>query len=174
MIQLAVCTAVRQFLAGAQGVNAQLAALPRLPGHEAAPRVEHIADPFSDKACAQWKEPARYPALYVMPDGPVDAEGEVATRYREIASCAVGVRYLVREGDEDRSARHAAYTLEAIARSLRLLMADDETGRAARTVGQFYIKQANAMTYGPWREAVGASVAVAVFAVDFAVRNNQP
>lgn len=158
------------------GVNAMLADVPRRAEHPAPPSIALIVDPYRDAQCARFDAPSKYPALYVLPDGPVPTTPEVATVYRD-ADVSVAVRYIVREENEDKSAIAAALTMKALERSFRAFFDDTAYGRTARgeDSGRYvYVMEVNTMRYGPWREAVGAAMAVQAFGLDLKVRDEAP
>lgn len=178
-MHLEVVTSVVDWLAGegpaaGKGVNDFLEGIPRLGGHEAPPPVEYFADPFRDDRAASFGAPPRFPALYVLPDGPVVAEGELGPMVRKSDSVGVAIRYIVRDAKKARAAVDAAYTLRAIGRSLAYYLDDDEAGRAGRSRSGILVVTCNTYTYGSWREAVGEAQAIAVFGLDLAVRDTAP
>jgi hypothetical protein len=169
-MQLYTCVAVQEWLQGktlgSTGVNEMLANFQ--------PEDMRLGNPYDDKFVAEWSDPPRFPALYVVPDGPTIVEPEVATHNRDGESVPVAVRYIVKNSNATLSNRQAAYTLLAIDKSMKLFLAESPEGRAARERYGFCIRQRLQSTYGRWNEAVGSSVAIAVFAMDFEVRNNRP
>lgn len=178
-MHLEVVTSVADWLAGigpavGKGVNDFLEGVPRLEGHEAPPEIAVVADPFRDDRAASFEAPPRFPALYVLPDGPVVAEGELGPMVRTADSVGVAIRYIVRKSSNSRSAIDAAYTLRAIGRSLVAYLDDDEAGRAGRSRNGIMVVTCNTYTYGSWREAVGEAQAIAVFGLDLAVRDTAP
>lgn len=173
MTHLYLCRALRLWMSDlAVGVNAELEGVPVLDGHTRPPPVQVITDPYEDEQCALWREPSAYPALYIVPDGAVEAEGEVATINREMRDVTVSLRYIVERADLSARARDASYVQRAIVRSLRGFFGP--AGESARTVGSVYVVSANSITYGRWGEAVGAAYANAVVAVSARLRDRAP
>ena len=181
-MQITACLVTAKHLRDAtRGVNAMLATVPRWSGHQAPPALEIITSPFDEDPdghadrCARTEAPSRFPALYVVPDGPFEAQGEVSVRTRKAFDVALAIRYLVSDANQARvSARNAAYTMEALSKSMKLLLADDNYGRDARTQRDQHIQMCNRMTYGPWNESVGAARAIAIFALSYEIVNEQP
>jgi hypothetical protein len=162
------------------GANAQLGAIPRDADHAAGSVPAAVAtvtcpyEPDADgDACAKWLAPSQLPALYVTPDGPVVAEGEVATVNRQSEDVAVVVRFLA-PGDDAASRAASAYALRAVIRSLRGFNADTAAGRAARSRNGIQILTCSRITFGPWNETVGQSRAVAIVGAEFVVRDVLP
>lgn len=163
------------------GVNATLEAVVRRSIHAAPKPLALIIDPYrsgeeASNRCARWEEPTKHPALYLVVDGPVEADPEVKTVDRD-AHVTVAIRHIVQVGDEARSNVAAALTMKAIELSLKHFCADDAAGRAARGEGSarsVYVIAAERAEYGEWSERVGLSLANAVFTVEFHVRDYAP
>ena len=64
--------------------------------------------------------------------------------------------------------------MEALHHSLRLFLADDDTGRNARRGKGQMIFVAQKARYGPWKESIGKAKAIAVFGMAFDIRNSNP
>lgn len=177
MMQVVACETMRLWLdgttTGAYSVNDAIADVSLMSGHAAPPNVAFIASVYSDDRCARWDDPPAFPALYIAPDGLATVEAEVATHTRD-GITPVTVRLLLRKAESAESARDAAYIIGAVHRSMRRYLADDAAGRAARTSADHMVLVGKTSTYGPWREAVGDSVAAAIFAIDLWIRNEQP
>lgn len=180
-MRLPVITAYADWLAGVdlaagKGVNDFLELVPRHDLDPEPPRpIALFADPFRNEKALAFDTPSAHPALYVLPDGPVTAEGEARNTDRRSQSVGVAARLII-GGDTStvKQARYAEYVLRAMAMSTALFLADDEPGRLSRTKMNTVIVSANRIAFGPWKEAVGESQAIAVFAVDFEVRDQKP
>ncbi len=178
-MQLEVVRCVTDWLRrpDARGLNAKLAGVLRDVDHAGPVAVSLITCPFDPgadgSACAEWKEPGSFPAIYITPDGPVTAFGEVATTTRASDRVAVAIRYLAR-GNDGRSRVEAAYVARAVVKSLREMLKQDVDALAGRTRNEVTILNASAMTWGPWLESVGTAQAVAVVGAEFTVRDRDP
>lgn len=161
------------------GVNAYARKVPVLDGHARPREIKLVTTPYrldaDGERCAEWKEPRAYPALYVNPDGPVGAEGEVGTINRDAPSLAIAVRLLL-EGGESNVARQleSEYLLRAIVQSVCDFNGETAEARAARQLNSIEVRLCNAITFGTWAEAVGDAKAVAVVGCDFYVRDHAP
>lgn len=201
MIQMASVRYVTDWLAadvggGVSRLNSYQAAVTRFAGDAAPPAIAVITDPYrkgniNSDLCARFQPPNAYPALYVMPDGPVPTEGEVGqTGGPRDSQVSLVMRYIVRSSDMGLSNQQAAYAMKALEQAMHAFFADDATGRAARGDGNavgigiiacddgqadhpVFGKKAG-MAYGPWKEALGDAVAVQAFSVMMLVRDSNP
>lgn len=184
-MQLETTVMLCDWLAGTpavgKGVNDFLATVPRLPGDAVPPALVTVADCYRDEKCSAWfigtdnPAPPRLNALYVTPEGPIDAEGEVGPVFRTCRSVSVVVRVIVGGSNRTLNARLAEYYREAIGLSVDAWLADDEDGRSGRRLGPVYVVAANRRLTGPWGEDVGAgAMALGVVALDLEVRRHNP
>jgi hypothetical protein len=136
--------------------------------------VDSIVDPYRDDNCAAFNTPNVMRALYVMPDGPVVAEGSAGQTNRKAASLAMTVRVIVRSARTAATWRWLEYVIRAIGMSTAAFNDDTTTAKAARTRAHITVVAANKVTYGTWNEAVGDATAIGIFALDFEVRDTRP
>lgn len=157
------------------GVNHFLALVPRDALDTSAPiAVDAIVDPYRDDRCAAFDTPNVQRALYVMPDGPVVAEGTAGPVSRKSNSLAVVVRVIVKDSKKAATWRWLEYVIRAVGMSTAAFNDDTTTAKAARLRGAIEIVAANKVTYGTWNEGVGDATAIGVFALDFEIRDRRP
>jgi hypothetical protein len=148
---------------------------PQHASHTSAPpNIAFFGNPLDDECVADWKDPPSYPALYITIDGPAPFEPEIATKSRDALDVAITIRYIVNKAELHKGLRDWVYSADAILHSIRLWLADDTDGRAARTLLNKHIRNGESGAYGDWNEEVGNSIAVGVIAFNVYVRNNQP
>lgn len=118
------------------GVNAQLAALPLLPGHAAPPAIADVLTSDDVAPLARGVKDETWPRLVLLDDDHGEWEPEVGTRVRDGDSVCT-VLYVPRDRDEAVSYRNTSYTRRAITKTLRDWLAN--TSYAARTVNSVYV-----------------------------------
>lgn len=134
-----------------------------------------VFDPFrNDEACALLTEPGRYPALYVLPDGPLEFEGEVNQDQLDAATLAFRMWLLLEENLTPRGNRIASYYLTAINRALSAFCAETVAARAARERESCQLITCTSRTYAITYDDVGSSkrLGVALLAT-FTARNTE-
>jgi hypothetical protein len=155
------------------GFNAKIAALPVDLGDERLlVTAPFIQDGSRDDRVLTQADPPKTPALYVNSDGPLNAEGEVKTIYRDADNVTVAIRYLIKNADTSEAATQTMYALRAIVRSIRDLMRNENV--AARTRNSILIVSCSRITYGAIEETVGNTVATGAVVCVFVVRDKAP
>lgn len=156
-----------------KGFNALIVTLPVDAGDEGLRKTAaFINDQTRDDRVAITSDPPNTPALYVVSDGPVGAEGEVKTIYRDADHVAVAIRYIINNADDAEANAQVLYALRAIMRSIRELMRNENI--AARTRNSVVIESCQSATFGRVEESAGAAVAAGAVVVVFKVRDKSP
>jgi hypothetical protein len=155
------------------GFNAKIAAL----DCDVVDQGKRLTSPFikdgtrDDRVLTQ-ADPPKTPALYVNVDGPLNAEGEVKTIYRDADNVTIAIRYLIKNADTAEAATQTMLALRAIVRSIRDLMRNENL--AARTRNNILIISCSKITYGQIEETVGNTVATGAVVCVFVVRDKAP
>lgn len=197
MIHMAVCRYWAAYLsadvgAGVMRINAEMALVPRFPGDAAPPDLQLVTHPYtpgdlaSDRA-ARGEAPQQYPALYVLPDGPIPAEGEISPGDHRDCVPSIATKYIVAKNDYGQAQQWAAYAMKALERCAYQFFYDDAAGRAARGDGHasgIEVLQCGyddhdfghrvGMAYGPWKEEIGMAMTAQVFTLMMVVRDHNP
>lgn len=160
-----------------KGLNDFLLTVPRIvaldPGAPAP--VELIADSERDAIAAEFDTPTKSRAVYLHPEvAPIEVEGEAHNSYRDVPSCIVIARVIVRDPKKAATRRWVGHVTRAIVRSVQAMLAEDEVAHEGRTLASVRITGANRILAGPWYEGVGDAYAMAVVAIDFRVRDTAP
>jgi hypothetical protein len=176
-MQLSIVTEWNDWLAGVTqpgaGVNDYLGDVPRDPLDAALPaQIGEIVDPYRSDRCAAFDTPATARAIYVLPDGPVVADGTAGPTTRKAKSVAVVARVIVQNSKLAANRRWVDYVLRAIGLSTAAFLDETTAGDNARLRNGIKIVAANRYTYGAWNESVGESTAIAIFGLDFEVRDH--
>lgn len=158
---------------GSYGFNVQIATLPVDVGDETRRiTVQFIADGTRDDRALRQEDPPKAPAIYVNIDGPLNAEGEVKTIYRDADNVAISIRYIIKNADNAEATTQTMYALRAIVRSIRELMRNGNV--AARTRNNVLIESCSGITYGQIEETAGNAVATGAVVAMFNVRDQAP
>lgn len=131
-----------------------------------------IADSSRDDRVARMDDPPSVPALYVTSDGPLNAEGEVKTIYRDSDTTSVAIRYVMKGCDTAAANAQVMYALRAVVRSLRELMRNENA--PSRTRNGIYIESCLNLTFGRVEEGAGSSVVAGAVVAVFKVRDKSP
>lgn len=160
------------------GVNAELDALQAGVDMDATDpamlAVAVIRNPTEDADAAAWQAPIELPAIDVREDGPVAADGEVATVYRDAASVALAIRYFATAAEEDVAVQQTMTALRAIVRSLAKFLQDTPEAEAARSRNGILILGCTTLTFGRWHEGVGDAKVTGAVGITLQVRDTLP
>jgi hypothetical protein len=160
-----------------QGVNAQLDKLTSddlLDGSDAQPDdVVFFGDQTRDDVVARNARPVSYPAIYVQPVYPADADGEVRSApVRDARGVGVAVRVFLKDADTPRGVQAALYMLRAIVRSIRELAR--ESNFAQRTRNSICLKTVEKITVGPSHDNDGTTGCFGVVIAEWECRDLKP
>ncbi len=160
---------------GTYGVNAQLDTLERETGDPSPARIKAVLSSLRSDDVARGEAGPHWPVLVLTVEEPAEAEGEVATVYRDARRFPVTVRYVSREPDTAQGVRDGLYTMRAILRTLAKWSQDDPDGATRKRRG-IVVVSTNSVLFGEAREdpaADGAAVTAKLVA-DLYVRDCIP
>lgn len=170
--------ALAQWLADPDvGINAFLPTVVVAPEDEGV-GIDPIAaffNPFEhDAACDLNKEPGRYPACYVTPDGPVEFDGEVNQNELDAGAMSFRIWIVFEQGLSPRGHRLASYYLTALNRALSAFCAETPAARAARQREYCQLITCTARIYDFTQDDVGGVQRLGVVMLtSFTVRNTE-
>jgi hypothetical protein len=185
-MQTEVSVMLTKWLAGTaapgKGLNDFIPNVPRLAIDAAAPppNILTFANPYEDDKCADFfagvgdGTPSKLNAVYVMPEGPAQSDGEAGVTFIRYPDSAFVVRIILRKSKMSQAGRYAEYYGRAARMSIAAWLDDDATAQAGRTMGDLYVESATRQLDGPWAEDVGEAIALWVLALGLAVRDRKP
>lgn len=147
-----------------QGVNAQLAGVPRDVGDAVPASVQTFADVTRDDPVAQNAIPVNSPAIYVSAATPAEADGEALPGppgVRDARGLGIVIRYIRRDANTAAAFAETSYTLRAIVKSLKQLARSDNW--VARTRNSIMLRAQMGLTWGiasEWEGAAGVTGAI--------------
>ena len=121
---------IAAYLAGANGVAAQLLNVARDGGDPAPPALVDIANEYDDRTVALRRVPSGLstPALWIFVARPADFEGMVATEYRA-GEVQLAIVYIGDQDATEESLEDASYTLRAVTWSLAAFAKEPSANR---------------------------------------------
>lgn len=157
-----------------QGINAQLDRLTidaLLDGGDTQPDpVVFIGDQTRDDVVARNAMPVSYPALFIHPVYPADADGEVRSApVRDARGVGVAIRVFLKKADTPQGVQAALYMTRAIVRSIRELAR--ESNFTARTRNSICLKTVTKITVGPSHDNDGTTGCFGVVIAEWECRD---
>ncbi len=162
----------RQNLERVGGFNDKLLSLPLDVGDKRPRTITEISDITRDEQVATRRDPYSLPAIYVIPDGDFEMEGEVSTNNREASEVPVAIRYLTDDYESYQAWQATMYSLRAIVKSLKVLAED--TNQGDRTRNNVCILSFNSIDQLLVTETVGNSRVTGAVVVSCYVRDASP
>lgn len=157
------------------GVNKQLETMDGLGlfGSDDQPTdIAFIGNPADDATVAEWKEPMRFPSVYVTIGGPITGEGEVHTVQRVVGELRVDMLYIQHALDYYLLFRNTSHTLRAMVRSLAELNKNEN--EAERTQNGICLRTCTNLVWTPWVEAVGSARCTGLVQATFNLIDQNP
>lgn len=182
-MHLEVIRTVKDWLAGDlldfasvnQGVNAQLATVPRDAGDPVPENVAQFGDVTRDDWAARSEIPMNSPAIVVLAGTPAEVDGEVKPGppgVRDARNLGVVIRYLRRDANTAKAMQDAAYTVRAIIKSLREMVRSANYTVIRRN--NIAIRAQLTLVWGHPSEWEGASATLGAVLATYYVRDEAP
>lgn len=182
-MHLEMMRAITDWLAGTrldyqgadQGVNAQMAGVPRDAGDPEPEPVQFFGDVTRDNAVAVNAHPVNAPAIFVTPSTPAEADGEALPGppgVRDARNVGIAIRYIRRDANTADAFRDTSYTLRAIIKSLKQLARSDNS--AARLRNSIQMKAQIGLTWGLATEWEGNAAVTGAVISTWTVRDLAP
>lgn len=182
-MHLEVIRTVKDWLAGTlldyqgvnQGVNAQLAGVPKDVGDAAPSNVAFFGDVTRDDQVAQQAIPVNVPAIFVSAATPGEEDGEIKPGppgVRDARDLGIVIRYLRRDCNTAKAFQDTGYTLRAIKRSLKQMVRSENYGTIRRN--SIAIRTQLSITSGMAAEWEGAAGVTGAVIATYYVRDEAP
>lgn len=182
-MHLEVLRTVKDWLAGDlldftsvnQGVNAQLAGIPRDAGDAVPENVVFFGEVTRDDIVAQQGMPVNVPAIFVSAATPAEVDGEIKPGppgVRDARNLGVVIRYYRRDCNTAKAFQATSYTLRAIIKSLKKMVAGENYNVTRRNNVQ--IRMQMSLTWGMAAEWEGAAGVTGAVIATYYVRDEAP